>query len=341
MEYIKKFYSQCKERLDDNYLDSLYYLCNTTIEEHHYIALRMDIQLEYIHKHGYDWLNRKVKDFYDSEEIKTENFNGLLGEIRAYGELLELKSRVDEISKIETPNSGSDFLMSFKNQTISIEVNSPQQSGAKQTTSEIEEHLTSTGRNTVTTYISSTAPYGYPVRQKDNIQYEAVSKFAQIKIDKENKQFTKKNISILWLDLNNPKIFVFNQLDYTTPVLSFNGQVTSGFLWNAFYSLKNDNIYSCYNGFPSDLIKMEFNGRFANSNIDFVIIDCFTHKVIFENHNSPKIFPRELYKVFFHLHNLNNHNSMLSYNRKEKLIELIKIKGEFSNSIADLYKEEC
>ena len=301
----------------------------------------MDIQLEYIHKHNDDWLNRKLDEFYNSEDIKTENFNGLLGEIRAYGELLELKSRVKEISKIETPNSGSDFLITFKNQIINIEVNTPQQSGAKITKSDIEEHSTTTGRNTVKINISTTAPYGYPVRPKDNIEYEAVSKFAQIKIDKENKQFTKENISILWLDLNNPKIFMFNQIEYTTPVLSFNGQVTSGFLWNAFYSLKKDNIYSCYSGFSSDVIKMEFNGRFANSNIDFVIIDCFSHKVIFENHNSSKIIPKELYKAFFQIHNLNNQNSVLSYNRKDKLVELIKTKRYFSNSIAALYKEEC
>ena len=301
----------------------------------------MNIQLEYIckDKDGYDWLNRKVKEFCNSKEIKTENFNGLLGEIRAYGELLELKSRVTEISKIEIPNSGSDFLMSFKNQTVNIEVNAPQQSGSKITTSDIEKHLTTTDRYTVKTHISSTAPYGYPVRYKDNIQYEAVSKFAQIKLDKENKQFTKENISILWLDLNNPKIFMFNQLDYTTPILSFNGQVTSGFLWNAFYSLKNDNIYSCYDGFSSDVIKMEFDGRFSNSNIDFVIIDCFTNKVIFENHNSPKIIPSQLYKAFFQLYNLNNHNSMLSHNNKSNLIELIKIKRDFSNNIVTLYEE--
>ncbi len=301
----------------------------------------MDIQLGYICKHNHDWLKHKLEGFFDCKDIKIENFNGFLGEIRAYGELLELKSRVYDISKIETPNSGSDFSMLFKDHTINIEINTPQQSGSKTTTSDIEEHLTRSNKHTIKSYISTSAPYGYPVRQKDNIQYEAVSKFAQIKIDKENKQFTRENISILWLDINNPKIFMFNHLDYTTPILSHNGQITSGFLWNAFYSLKNDNIYSCYSGFSSDVIKMEFNGRFSNSNINFVIIDCFTQKVIFENHNSEKIIPGELYKAFFQLHNLSNQNSMLSFNNKDKLIELIKTKRYLSNSIADLYKEKC
>lgn len=340
MKYIKKLYTQCKKHLDDNCLESLHYLCKATNKEHSYIATRMNIQLKYIYNNNDDWLNRKIKDFFHSEETKVENFNGLLGEIRAYGELLELQSRVDEISKIETPESGSDFLMFFNNQAINIEVNTPQQSGKKTITSDVEEHSTTTDRYTVKTNTSTTAPYGYPVREKDNIQYEAVSKFAQIKIDKENTQFTKENISILWLDMNNPKILMFNQLEYTTPVLSFNGQVTSGFLWNAFYSLKQDNIYSSYSGFSNDIIKMEFDGRFANSNIDFVIFDCFTHKIIFENHNSQKNIPIELYKAFFKIHNLNNQNSMLSYNRKNKLIDLIKIKRDWSNCIADLYVEE-
>lgn len=337
MEYIEKLYSQCKKKLDDEYLNSLHYLCNTSQEEHEYIALRMNLQLEYIHKHNDDWLKRKLNDFFNSEEIKAENFNGLLGEIRSYGELLELKSRVKEISTIKTPSSGSDFLITFKNQNIRIEVNTPQQSGSKIIQSEIEEKTTTTGKNTLKFNTSTTAPYGYPVRAKDNIQYEAVSKFAQIKTDKEGKQFTKEDISILWLDLNNPKIFMFNQLEYTTPILSFNGQITSGFLWNAFYSLKRDYIYSDYSGFSSNIIKMEFDGRFETSNIDFVIIDCFTHKVIFENHNSLKKIPQELYKAFFQIHNLNNQNSVLSYNKKDKLIELIKTERDFSNSVAELY----
>lgn len=299
----------------------------------------MDIQLGYICKHNYDWLKHKLESFFDGGEVEIENFNGLLGEIRAYGELLELKSRVFDISKIETPKSGSDFSMILNNQSINIEVNTPQESGTKNIISNIEEHSTITDKHKIKHKISTNAPYGYPVREKDNIQYEAVSKFSQIKAEKENRQFTKQNISILWIDLNNPMIFMFNHLDYTTPFLSYNGQLSSGFIWNAFYSLKHDNVYSCYSGFSKDVIKMEFDGRFSDSNIDFVIIDCFTHKVIFENHNSKKVIPKELYKAFFQIHNLNNHNSILSFNRKDKLIELIKVERDLSNSLADLYKE--
>jgi hypothetical protein len=134
---------------------------------------------------------------------------------------------------------------------------------------------------------------------------------------------------------------MFNQVDYTTPFLSYNGQISSGFIWNAFYSKKYDNIYSSYLGLSKDIIKMEFDGRFTKSNIDFVIIDCFTQKVIFENHNSTKTPPNELYKAFFQLYNLNNQNSILSFNRKNQLSELIKFERECSNGLTSLYKEKC
>lgn len=301
----------------------------------------MDVQLGYIYKYNDNWLEQKLEKSFAGGKVKIENFNGLLGEIRAYGELLELKSLVFEISKIEAPKSGSDFVMVLNNKRINIEVNTPQESGTKNTVSNIEEKTTITDNYSIKQIISTNAPYGYPVREKDNIQYEAVSKFSQIKEIKEKKQFPKQNISILWLDLNNPLIFMFNHLSDTTPISSFNGQLSSGFIWNAFYSLKDDNVYSCYSGFSKDVIKMEFDGRFCDSNIDFVIIDCFTHKVIFENHNSQKIIPRELYRAFFQFHNFNNRNSYLSFNGKDKLKKLIKIERDLANSLADLYHEKC
>jgi len=336
LENLNRLYEECKKKLNSDTLKSLHYLNNTTSNEHKCIAIRMDIQLGYIYRYDEKWLQQKLDIFLKIENIKNENFNGLLGEIRTYGELLELKTSVQMVSSIGTPSSGSDFIVLLNNEKINIEVNTPQKTGSKTTTIEISKSITELINHTMGLAVSSNAPYGYPAREKDNIQYEAVSKFSKIKSEKEGKQFKKDEISILWLDLNDPIIFMFNQLEYTTPISSFNGAISSGFIWNAFYSLKGDNIYSNYNTFSKDLIKMEFDGRFNDSYIDFVVMDFFTHKVIFENHNSKKKIPSDLYKVFFHLHNLNNQNSYLSFGNQSNLKHKINLEREMSNTIIDL-----
>jgi len=336
LKNINKLYTECQKKSDnDTILKSLSFLIKTSDKEYKYIASRMDIQLAFIYQNDPKWIQQKIEDFFSGE-----NFNGLLGEIRAYGELLELKSNSLEISEIKTPINGSDFIITLDGEDIHIEVNTPQISSTKITSIEIESNISKSKNYTLKFDISSKAPYGYPTRKKDNIQYEAVSKFAQIKIDKENKQFLTNKVSILWLDLNDPMIFMFNQIDYTVPIMSFNGSVTSGFIWNAFYSKKGDNIYANYNYFEKDLIQMDFNGRFNNnSNIDFVVIDCFTHKVIFENHNSKKTIPKSLYKEFLNLHNLNNKNSYLSFMKRDELQQIIELERSMSNNIFHLYKE--
>lgn len=337
LQYIKKFYDECNKKADDgNLLKSLQFLVETTNDAFQQIILRMDIQLSYIYRYDEKWIEQKIKDFFSGESLIAENFNGLLGEIRAYGELLELKASSLDLTEIKTPMDGSDFIAILNDQNIHVEVNTPQKSG-KVTSRGLETKKTEGEKHTIKMEIGENAPYGFPVRDIDNVQYEAVSKFAQIKQNKEKKQFKENDISILWLDINDPTIFMFNQIEYTTPILSFNGLITSGFMWNAFYSKRGDNIYSNYSYLDKDVIKMEFDGRFnSDSNIDFVIIDCFTHKVIFENQNSTKDIPTALYKLFFNLHNLNNQYSYLSFMKKDELKQIIESERNISNNILNL-----
>jgi hypothetical protein len=279
----------------------------------------MDVQLENIIETNEIWLEKKLAVFLEKRDKRPENFNGLLGEIRAYGELLDFDKG------IMTPESGSDFIIKLDNININIEINSPQESKGKTTTK-------------TEGCIRFTAPFGYPVRKKDNIQYEAISKFASIKKNKEGKQFKKSEISILWLDMNFPDIFIFNLLDEAVPVGSFNSSVTSGSIWNAFYGLKDDKIYSDYHRFPKDVINMEFDGRFKNSNIDFLVVDFFTKKVVFENPYSKKEIPNDLYKFFLNLYNIQNSHSYLSFGKRKNLKKLISMERSILNNIEKVYK---
>ncbi|NOR56492.1 MAG: hypothetical protein GQ531_09815 [Sulfurovum sp.] len=340
LKFIDKLYDKCLEKSSDHEIfKSLHLLKTTSTKEYLYIAQRMEIQLEYIYKHNENWLKQKINSFFNGNHLDKENFNGLLGEIRVYGELLELQKQTHIISNIQTPPEGSDFIVLVNGTEVHIEINTPQKSGTKVTTTNVERRSIQTEEYILTSELCTSAPYGYPQRDKDNIQYEAISKFTKIKQDKEKKQFKEDVISILWLDLNDPMISVFSQFDYTAPIGMFNGSISSGYLWNAFYSERGDNIYSDYPHTRNNLINMEFNGRFnQDSNIDFVIFDAFTHKVIFENHNSNITFPKDLYKMFFNLYNFNNKNSYLSLNNKNRLKKTIESERDVSNSLLGIIK---
>lgn len=281
----------------------------TILDREHYQAIssRMNVLVEKIIQNDNEWLESKVKEFLNSAKTQTkENFSSLLGEVRAYGEILDTFYGCS----VSHPKQGSDFILEIKKQKVNIEINTPQETSNGKDTEHKEEYKNINISDKVAlTSISSKAPFGYPTRAKDNIQYEAVCKFASIKKNKdknnnkEHKQFTEEDISILWLDMNDPTLFTFDLGDECQPLKAFNGAVSSGVLWYAFYGQKDDWIYASYDGMYSrDAVQMEFDGRFqSGSNIDFVIVDAFTKKYILQNPYSRKDIPKELYNYFLNL----------------------------------------
>lgn len=295
----------------------------TILDREHYQAIssRMNILVEKIIQNDNEWLESKVKEFLNSAKTQTkENFSGLLGEIRAYGELLDIFKKKD----ITPQKDGSDFVLEMDGQGVNIEINTPQESSNGKTTEYKEEYKnTNISDKVALTSISSKAPFGYPTRDKDNVQYEAVCKFAAIKNNKdknnnkEHKQFTKENVSILWLDMNDPTLFTFDLASQCKPIGAFNGAISSGALWYAFYGQKGDWIYASYDGmFSRDAVQMEFDGRFKQgSSIDFVIIDAFTKKYIFQNPYSEKEIQKNLYKYFLNLFGVQLSDSYFDFNK--------------------------
>lgn len=281
----------------------------TILDREHYqaIASRMNVLVEKIIQNDNAWLETKVKEFLHSAKTQTkENFSALLGEVRAYGEILDTFYGCS----VTHPKKGSDFVLEIDGQKVNIEINTPQEtSNGKDTEYKKETKNTSLNEKVIFTSISSKAPFGYPIRDEDNIQYEAVCKFASIKKNKdknnnkEHKQFIDEEISILWLDMNDPTLFTFDLGQECQPIKAFNGAVSSGAIWYAFYGQKDDWIYASYDGMYSrDAIQMEFDGRFkSDTNIDFVIVDAFTKKYILQNPYSKKDIPKELYSYFLNL----------------------------------------
>lgn len=163
-------------------IDSSIIVPLTILESDRYqsISSRMNVLLEKIIKKDKDWLDNKIKEFLNSVKTQTkENFSGLLGEIRAYGELLDIFEKKDIISQ----KDGSDFILELDEMKINIEINTPQKTSSPKKTTEYKENLktNSVDDKVIITSITSSAPFGYPTKKYYNIQYEAVSKFAGIK----------------------------------------------------------------------------------------------------------------------------------------------------------------
>jgi len=297
------------------------------------IAHRTNYLLSIVNK---DWLTKKLKNF--KKQNPKENISALLGEIRCHG---EIKLAFKEF-EIYYPNTGSDFIINFFGNKIQIETYTPQESRDKKTAECILNEETIHSNYRITLKAKLRAPFGLPKRSKDNTQYEAVSKFSRIKEDKEGKQFSEDAISILWIDLNDPTMFPFSLAEQCQPILTFNGGITSGAIWYAFYGEKGDWIYNDFRFPPCNAVEMEFNGRFKRGTlIDFVIIDAFTEKYIFQNpYSSKKILKEvlpELFSYLFRLFNLQASNSFFDLNldRLRNFIEFIRIRN---NSLYQIYQ---
>lgn len=295
---------------------------------------RLNILIGRIIQHNKTWLDGKVNKFKTSSKTQTtENFSALMGEIRVYGELLGTYAQ----NSILTPNSGSDFQIKIDDEFVNIEVHTPQKTASKKNTSYEKPFVTSLENGIqISTQISSCAPYGYPTEVQYSIQNEAVSKFAGIKSSKEGKQFSNENVSILWLDMNDPTVSIFSQADQCKPILSFNARITSGAIWYAFYGKKDDWIYADFCGQGnSSASKMDHDGRFfnerINSKIDFVIIDVMLQKYIFQNPNSQKKISSKLYHLLLQLDNIQLSESFLNFDL-HKLKECIENTRDRNNS---------
>jgi len=299
------------------------------------IAHRTDYLLSIVNK---DWLNKKIKNFKKSST--KENLSALLSEIRCHG---EIKYAFEEF-KIYYPDAGSDFIIDFFGKKVQIETYTPQESKDedKKTKECILNEETNYSNHKITIKAELKAPFGLPQRPKDNTQYEAVSKFSGIKECKEGKQFSKDAISILWIDLNDPTIFPFSLAEQCQPILTFNGKITSGAFWYAFYGKKGDWIYNDFGFSLCNAVKMEFDGRFKRGTlIDFVIFDAFTEKYLFQNPYSSKEVLKEalpeLFPYFLRLFNLQASNSFFDLNldRLRDFIEFIRIRN---NSLYQIYQ---
>lgn len=270
------------------------------------VAIRTDKCVQLVKDENESWLREKVKIILEDEDVS--NVSAALGEIRAYGELIWVWG-----SRIESGKSGSDFLINLDGKTIRIEVNTPQHRTKRHTL----KHE-SFGTDKVKGKVYEIFPFGWPERNIDTVQGEAVSKLAAIK-QKEH-QFEENSINILWVDLKDPMLWILDLgMEQFLPISAFREEITSGAFWNAFYAKKGTYIFDQLSmpGLPSRLYKMEYDGRFwSDSLIDFVVADTRTDHVVFQNHKRDNEVPKALYQGLHRLFNFNLELSWLDWPKR-------------------------
>jgi hypothetical protein len=162
------------------------------------------------------WLKAKKKHFLSSDMTSA---CGVLAEMRAYGMLLAAGFEVKPIMK-----DGPDFLV---DQGTVIEVNARQEAA-------------------VTLGPNGIAPFGAPDPNKDGdtVGANVISKIRGIKADEH--QLSTQYANVLWIDFGYlglwPGVFDVSE---AFPLSSWNGRLSSGGLWHAFYGWTGCPIFEC------------------------------------------------------------------------------------------------
>ena len=212
----------------------------------------------------------------------TDDFthaSSALGEIRAYGALLETWVTVRPSPKIPGSNVSPEFEIDNKDGEVIVEVHSRQldeeqaaslDNAAKelkkrhsQNVKEAHNKPRST-KNTVTLSITEVFPTGTPKTGKkgDFVLTNTISKIAAIK--QNEKQLDKNKPFILWLDLQDSGVWALPLAEQLfSPLYSElrDGRISSGPFWFALYGRKNDPLIEL-RGFDYRSTPMAHDGRF-------------------------------------------------------------------------------
>lgn len=259
--------------------------------------------LRHILKTDPTWVNRQVPRLCDTENY--ENAAGALGEIRAYGYMLEAGIRVRPIPE-DNAESTPDY--EIEDGLAQVEVNAKQIHGAMASDLErfnqghpgSEDELSITrvsGQTGLTTRIIVVDPCGRPA-SGENITENVISKICGIK--RNETQFSSLRTSILWVDFQGEHWHLHTMVDQASPINSWNGEFYSGAIWYALYGWRGAPIFEHAGpdgSSPGSIVRMRHDGRYRlASKVDATIFSCPRHTILLENQNSTKRINEDLLK---------------------------------------------
>ena len=234
---------------------------------------------ESIARNDQSWLSGLKPRLLDSTDFT--NASSALGEIRAYGALLETGMTVSPGPSVPGRNVIPEFEVNGKDDPVIVEVHSRQLDNEQ--TQSIGEHFSQlhskhqatvqtektskSGKVVITTGELEIVPFGAPNQNKrgDSILTNAISRIASIK--KSEKQIDHQKPFLLWLDLQDPTVWRFPiSEEQLSPLYTEDkdGAVGSGALWFALYGRKDDIMIESQ-GYDYCVIKMLHDGRFADT----------------------------------------------------------------------------
>lgn len=248
------------------------------------------------------WLMNLKPRLLNIDDYSTSS--GALGEIRAFGYLLEAGFSVKPISR-----NGADFWVEYDQEKVLVEVHS-KQFHHKESESLENFYNNLKGENTkiyqnqewvVAEHI--TDPCGRP-KKNENVTENVISKLSAIK--QREHQMSGDYTSILWLDFQDKIWDLLDSVDRVLPIRTWNSAFYSGELWYAFYGWKDAPIFEEFRfNLPYVLdrqVKMRHEGRFRTSTkLDAVIISFARNTIILENPCTRKAIKPSLWKKLFFL----------------------------------------
>jgi hypothetical protein len=252
------------------------------------------------------WLESNRRRLLDNDYTSASS---VLAEMRAYGALLHA---FPDVMALPPRSSGKTPDFSVKlvgGDTMFVEVHAKQwdTDQAKKLENFIQQPPAAPpkgSRIATAEYLSQ--PFGRPKTVQEAPRNERtienmVSRIAGIKAG--DQQIPLGAVSVLWLDFQDETWAGFGLRDHLYPLISWNGAVSSGGFWHAFYGRKGMSLLEgadvCI-GFLGGAVEMQHEGRFyqtdkkgAPTRTAGVVISLPEESAILENPNAVEKLPQE------------------------------------------------
>lgn len=241
-----------------------------------YVAGNTHLAARQLHGKDLVWLKGLRNRLLDTTDFT--NASSALGEIRAYGALLEAALAVQTAPIISGKLVAPEFEADAGDGPVIVEVHSRQMApGGRAALAHLDQDLharhaaavsksneSGRPRPIVTTGVTGVAPLGAPdpTRKGESVLTNAISRIASIK--EKEKQIDAMKPFVLWLDLQDPMVWALPiSEEQLSPIFteSKDGHVGSGALWFALYGRKRDPMMEMQ-GFDYHTRPMLHDGRF-------------------------------------------------------------------------------
>jgi len=268
--------------------------------EPHQVATNTENAARNILHKDQNWLTKLKPRLLDTSDFT--NSSSALGELRAYGALLDTAMDVRPNPGVSGKKVIPEFEVNAGDGAVIVEVHSRQldQMQAKAIMGHrkmhraeheiaVEEAKKAGKKGVVTSSIIGVIPLGAPAPRKsgDSVLTNSISRICGIK--KEEKQIDPEKPFVLWLDLQDPTVWgVPLPEQLLSPIFSqFRSEgVDSGALWFALYGRKGDPMIEM-RGCDYRQIAMLHDGRFALSSKISAVVYSLPQITVLMEHPSP------------------------------------------------------